>query len=353
MDLCSKTVLSICSGYGGLELGLNAALAGRTRTVCYVENEIGAASILAARMEDGSLDQAPIWSDLRSFDPEPWRGKISILAGGFPCQPHSVAGQHLGEQDPRELSGEVLRIAAGLGYPTLFLENVPGILRFYWDNIRPKLRAMGYRLAEGLFTAEQTGAPHRRSRLFILAHSDLVIRGAGQEPREFKGNATGQSSGNDSRSLEDSNGIKELADPEDSDDESQYTNQRRRIPRQLRGSSSNDGQLADSSNEGLERVKPWGSHQEGWQEPNVPLGFHGRAIPVWPPGPNDTDGWERVIRARPDLAPALTKEAQSRFRGVVDGSATGVDRRLRALGNGVVPAVAAHAWTTLNRAFGR
>ena len=171
MDTRTTNVLSICSGLGGIELGIEAALAGRTATVCYVENEIGVASILAARMEDGSLDPAPIWTDMRTFDPEPWRGKVDIIAGGFPCQPHSVAGNKLGEDDPRELSGEVLRIAAGLGYPTLFLENVPGILRFYWDSIRPKLREMGYSVAEGLFTASETGAPHKRERLFIMANA--------------------------------------------------------------------------------------------------------------------------------------------------------------------------------------
>ena len=165
------TVLSICTGLGGLELGLDAALDGRTRTVCYVENEIGVASILASCMENGTLDKAPIWSDLRTFDPEPWRGRIHLICGGFPCQPHSVAGKRLGEDDPRELSGEVLRIAEGLGYPTLFLENVPGILRYYYDNIRPSLQEMGYTVKEGLFTAAETGAPHKRQRLFILGYT--------------------------------------------------------------------------------------------------------------------------------------------------------------------------------------
>jgi site-specific DNA-cytosine methylase len=172
VDTCAEyNVLSICSGYGGLELGLDAALDGRTRTVCYVENEIGAAAILASCMENGTLDKAPIWSDLRTFSPEPWRGKVDILAGGFPCQPHSVAGKRLGEDDPRELSGEVFRIAEGLGYPTLFLENVPGILRFHYDNIRPSLQEMGYTVKEGLFSAAETGAPHKRQRLFILAYT--------------------------------------------------------------------------------------------------------------------------------------------------------------------------------------
>ena len=177
-------ILSICSGYGGIELGLDTALVGEAHTVCYVENEIGVASILASRMEDGTLDPAPVWSDLRTFDAKPWRGKVDILSGGFPCQPHSVAGRKKGKDDSRELSGEVYRIAEELGYPTLFLENVPGIMRFYYDNIRPSLQEMGYTVKEGLFTANETGAPHRRQRLFILAY--MPGSGIGDIAREAR-----------------------------------------------------------------------------------------------------------------------------------------------------------------------
>ena len=162
--------LSICSGYGGIELGLKAVIP-RTRVVCYVENEVTQSSILGARIRDGILDDAPIWTDLRTFDAKPWRGKVDIVTGGFPCQPHSIAGRKRGANDPRELSGDVLRIADELGRPTLFLENVPHIKRFYWDEIRPKLRAMGYRTEEVLITARETGAPHKRQRLFILANN--------------------------------------------------------------------------------------------------------------------------------------------------------------------------------------
>ena len=161
--------LSICSGYGGIELGLSAVIPG-IRTVCYVEREVEACEILGARIKDGVIDDAPIWTDLRTFDATAWRGQIHILTGGFPCQPHSVAGLRKGESDPRELSGEVLRIADELGRPTLFLENVPGIKKFWFNNVRPKLQGMGYRVEEVLVTASETGAPHKSQRLFILAH---------------------------------------------------------------------------------------------------------------------------------------------------------------------------------------
>ena len=297
MDTRTVNVLSICSGYGGIELGLHAAMGGRTRTVCYVENEIGVASILAARMEDGSLDQAPIWTDLRTFDPEPWRGRVDILAGGFPCQPHSVAGNQLGEDDPRELSGEVIRIADGLGYPTLFLENVPGILRFYWDSIRPELREMGYQVAEGLFTASETGAPHRRERLFILAHRD----GRGRWENGF------------------ARGVGEMDKREAN----------LSIPTQKRHSRN---ELAHAGVEGLEGIRP--TRKAEYQE-------RPEDVPLYPPGPSDNEGWACMLSIMPQVEPTFCRDA--------DGAPTGVDRRLRAIGNGVVPAVAAVAFRELTR----
>ncbi len=74
--------------------------------------------------------------------------------------------------DERNLWPDVARLARELGHPTLFCENVPGILRYYWDVIKPELQAMGYSVAEGLYTAAETGAPHRRQRLFFMAHRD-------------------------------------------------------------------------------------------------------------------------------------------------------------------------------------
>lgn len=84
MATYSPRILSLCSGIGGLELGLKLAEP-RSRTVCYVELETYAASVLVARMEEKILDEAPIWDSVFTFDGRPWRGKVDCITGGFPC----------------------------------------------------------------------------------------------------------------------------------------------------------------------------------------------------------------------------------------------------------------------------
>ena len=92
MDSRSLSVLSLCAGVGGLDLGFRMAQP-NARTVCFVEIEAFACEILATRMEDKTMDEAPIWTDLRTFDGKPWRGLVDCITAGYPCQPFSVAGK--------------------------------------------------------------------------------------------------------------------------------------------------------------------------------------------------------------------------------------------------------------------
>lgn len=82
--MATSTYISLFSGAGGLDLSIGLAMP-KARCVCFVEREIPAAAILAARMQDGSLHEAPIWSDIRSFDGRRWRGFVDGIIGGFPC----------------------------------------------------------------------------------------------------------------------------------------------------------------------------------------------------------------------------------------------------------------------------
>src|SRR5690606_6368707 len=131
--------------------------------------ETFAAATLVARMEDASLDQAVVWDDVATFDGRPWRGAVDIVTAGYPCQPFSVAGKRRGADDPRHLWPHVARIISEVEPPFVFLENVAHHLRLGFPEVASGMVGMGYKLAAGLFTAAEVGAPHKRERLFILA----------------------------------------------------------------------------------------------------------------------------------------------------------------------------------------
>lgn len=169
VDTHSVNVLSLCAGIGGIDLGLRLAIPA-ARTVCWVENEITAVEKLVARMEDGALDPAPVWTDLKTFDGKPWRGRVDILTAGYPCQPFSCAGQQRGTKDPRHLWPYAARVVGQVQPAIVFLENVENHLRIGYEQVRGELQQLGYTVTEGVFSAEEVGAPHLRKRLFILAY---------------------------------------------------------------------------------------------------------------------------------------------------------------------------------------
>ena len=70
-------MLSICTGGAGLDLGIELALPG-ARSVCLVEREAFAVAHLVAAMQQGLLDEAPVWSDARTFDGRAWRGAVDL-----------------------------------------------------------------------------------------------------------------------------------------------------------------------------------------------------------------------------------------------------------------------------------
>ena len=178
------TCLSTCTGYGGLEMGLRRVIP-NLRTIAYVEIEAFAVANLVAKIEEGKLDAAPIWTDIKTFPGEQFHGKVDFLTSGFPCQPFSVAGKRAGAEDPRHLWPHISRIIEAVRPVCGFFENVPGHLTLGFPEVYRSLRDMGYKVEAGLFTAAEVGAPHKRQRLFILANRErteprLRIR---QEPQ--------------------------------------------------------------------------------------------------------------------------------------------------------------------------
>lgn len=188
MDSRPFTVLSLCAGVGGLDLGVRLAEPA-ARTVCFVEIEAYACAILAARMAENALDPAPVWTNLRTFDGKPWRGTVDCITAGYPCQPFSVAGKQRGAEDPRHLWPDVFRVVREIRPAFCFFENVGGHLRLGFEQVHDDLRSVGYRVKAGLFTAQEVGAPHKRERLFILAYAESARdeREAGNIPAAHGG----------------------------------------------------------------------------------------------------------------------------------------------------------------------
>ena len=161
--------LSLFTGYGGFDLGLR--LTGiPIRTVMYVEWERYPQEIIKARIKDGTLDDAPIWADISTLDGTQLRGVVDIITGGFPCQPHSVAGKGQGAGDDRNLWPDTARIIGEVRPSYVLLENVPGIIaNRYIGTVLGSLSEMGYDAEWGIVSAADTGAPHLRKRWWCLA----------------------------------------------------------------------------------------------------------------------------------------------------------------------------------------
>lgn len=325
--------LDFCSGAGGLTLGLKLLFGDRIRTVCYIEREAKAAATLVARMGDQTLDIAPVWDDLQTFNGRPWRGLVDIYTGGYPCQGESNAGNRRGRDDPRWLWPHVRRVAVQVRPRILFFENVAAHLQRSFRYVRADLRRLGYRVAAGVFSAEEMGAPHLRERLFILAVADPGCPcHYPQQPVPITRSGDSSSAGSVGEKLARAEGA------------------HRGLPEH--GTAGSSGvPLAHATGTGLRDV--------GRKGERISYGV-GESLPLFPPGRDDFAGWARVLAARPDLAPALPAvprrlpnrflaslvAAQSRFRGVAAGLADRADR-LRLVGNGVSPVVACVAFASL------
>ena len=111
--------VSLFSGIGGIDLGLERA---GMECVGQVEYDPWCNQILEKHWPD-----TPRWQDIHDLDPEELPDH-DLIAGGFPCQPVSLAGKRLAQDDPRWLWPEYLRIIRVVRPRYVLVENVPGLL---------------------------------------------------------------------------------------------------------------------------------------------------------------------------------------------------------------------------------
>ena len=115
------------------------------------------------------------YHDIKKTDFTPHRGTVDILSGGFPCQPFSTAGKRKGTADNRNLWPEMLRAIREIQPRWIVGENVRGLLNWskglVFDQVQTDLETAGYEVLPFLLPACAVNAPHRRDRIWFIAHT--------------------------------------------------------------------------------------------------------------------------------------------------------------------------------------
>jgi len=336
------------------------------------------------------MDNAPIYSDLKTFPAREFRGKICGLIGGYPCQPFSSAGKRQGEKDPRHLWPYLLKHVRAIRPVWCFWENVAGHTTMGLWRVLSDLEEEGYRVETGIFSAEEVGAPHQRKRVFILAklpnarspYSGEVQLAEGrteEDATEQESNCNGNQRGTRKGDAERRDGdwycnscgllifggcgcdhgemqCKECGEwtypfyyelPEDG---CQHCGSEKlgnsASLRPHRGSENCEGEQSEVLGERFESdeelANPTSARKHGElrdfkQEKSRGNEHDYNGETAWPARPGEEQyEWEE---------PRVTK-AQSQLGGATNGTQHRVDR-LRLLGNGVVPQTAELAWRTL------
>lgn len=287
---------SLFSGIGGLELGVEWATEGRTVWNC--EMDPFCRKVLARHWPE-----AKQYEDVKDIGAgvEP----VDIITGGFPCQDLSIAGKQAGLSGERSgLWHEYARIIRELRPRFVFVENVPALRSFVSDGglgrVLGDLAESGYDAEWDCVPAAAVGAPHVRDRIFILAWRRDVADSA-------DGRGEAESQGPDGAAV-----LRARAGA---------------------GDGVGDGDRA----EGV-RLAGGGGGEE--RERGEVLAH--RLDHPFPPPPNSPD-WAGYLERHPEAQPGIRRDA--------DGVPRGLDKnrrkRLKALGNAVVPQAAAHAWKLL------
>jgi DNA (cytosine-5)-methyltransferase 1 len=151
---------SLCSGYGGLDMAVEAFYGAETAFMCDIDKY--ASIVIKERWG------VPNLGDMKQVD---WSNvePVDILTAGYPCQPFSTAGQRKGSADDRHLWPYIKEIISHLQPSRVILENVRGHLTLGFKEVLQDLTEIGYDARWAIVRASDVGAPHRRERLFCVA----------------------------------------------------------------------------------------------------------------------------------------------------------------------------------------
>jgi len=348
--------LALFAGAGGGILG--GKLLG-WQTVCAVEWEPYPASVLCARQNDGLLPTFPVWDDVRTFDGKPWRGIVDVVSGGFPCQDISAAGHGAGISGSRSgLWSEMARIIGEVQPRYAFVENSPMLTSRGLGTVLGDLAALGFDARWGVVSAADVGAPHLRERIWIVATNTGYQQPRQQENgfRQERDESIRPIIGDFCENLSDTN-----SDGFNSILQRQSWRKRKTQCATVspsnqwgfddRKSLGNSGQIEGNGDAvcGRETTEISDSNSDSQSTGAV------NAKSLQKPNMAHTDSTQRegnkcAKREQPahaNIGSAGWWASEPNVGRVANGVACRVDR-LKAIGNGQVPAVAATAWRLLN-----
>ena len=160
--------VDLCSGIGGFALGFEWA--GLSKPVLFCDIEPWSRKILAKHWPD-----VPIAEDVKELanDPDGLIPNCGILTAGYPCQPFSVAGKQRGEEDDRHIWPEIFKIIRAKRPTWIVCENVVGHINLGLNKVLSDLESKAnYQVQTFCIGAVSVDAPHRRQRIWIVAHAN-------------------------------------------------------------------------------------------------------------------------------------------------------------------------------------
>lgn len=193
---------SLFTGYGGLDLAVMRTF--DAELAWYAEIDDGASRVMQAHYPEvmnlgdvSEIDWDRRLTGLSGLFPTILE-HVDIITAGYPCQPFSMAGLRKGEEDARHLWPHVRECLRTMGPELAILENVAGHLTLGFDQVLADLASIGFDAVWTVVRASEAGAPHRRTRLFVLASrrgaSTLTYTGSQDGPQCDELPATQQSS---------------------------------------------------------------------------------------------------------------------------------------------------------------
>ncbi len=315
-----------------------------------IEIETYPREVLLARQADGILPWFPIWDDVRSFRSKnpatrEYFGYLRsirdelCISGGFPCQDISCAGRGTGISGDRSgLWADMFRVVRKIRPARVFVENSPMLTGRGLNRVLGDLAEIGYNAVWCVLGADDCGAPHQRKRIWIMAYPQKIrINGINRNNNEKKEK-------NRNRTNKFDSSCSNVAYPD-----RDRRNKNHRWKEETRGNefTGKSNEISDTYRKRLE-IREGKPRDDESQQPAT---FGIRSIRWWDEDPADIPN-SRILPGEQQRNTRGEGTFEPRLGRMVDGVPNRVDR-LKAIGNGQVPSVAATAWTTLDRYIGR